>query len=177
MKKIVSGLMVAAFAMVCLFFVSCSKDLPKNSECDILSARVEGTQYEQYFYQKADMRNDNIASTTTEIVFYVKSLSGLPQMPVYFTMTEGATINPASGSLQDFSAGAVAYTVTSEDGEHQRIYSVVFKEQGSTMDPQGLYSFEHVEVSSSGNAQYHVFYELNGDGSKNYLWASGRVGE
>lgn len=176
MKKIVSGLMVAAFAMVCLFFVSCSKDLPKNSECDILSARVEGAQYEQYFYQKADMRNDNIASTTTEIVFYVKSLSGLPQMPVYFSMTEGATISPANGSLQDFSAGAVAYTVTAEDGEHQRIYSVVFKEQGSTMDPQGLYSFEHVEVSSSGNAQYHVFYELNGDGSKNYLWASGNEG-
>ena len=96
--------MVALLAMLCLFAVSCTKDEPKNMECDILSAWVEGAQYEQYFYQKADMHCNDIASTETEIVFWVQSVSALPQMPVQFSITEGATISPASGSLQDFAA-------------------------------------------------------------------------
>lgn len=172
MKKIVSGLMAAVFAMVCLF-VSCSKDTPKNSECDILSAWVEGSQYEQYFFHNTDMRNDNITSTTTEIVFYVKSINALPQMPVFFSMTEGATISPANGSLQDFSAGAVAYTVTAEDGNHSRQYKVIFKERQTILDT--LYSFEYAETVDNG-ATYHVFYEVNAYGQRENIWASGNAG-
>lgn len=176
MKKIFSGLMAAVFAMVCLFFVSCSKDSPKNSECDILSAWVDGAQYEQYFYQKADMRHDNITSSTDEIVFWVKSVSALPQMPVSFSITEGATLSPANGSLQNFSAGAVTYTVTAEDGNHSRQYKVVFKEQRTIVDTTTLYSFEHVVDSTNNNATFHVFYEICADGARDYVWASGNAG-
>lgn len=170
--------MVALLAMLCLFAVSCTKDEPKNMECDILSAWVEGAQYEQYFYQKADMRCNDIASTETEIVFWVQSVSALPQMPVQFSITEGATISPASGSLQDFAAGPVAYTVTSEDGEYSRRYKVTFMEQRVISDQATLYSFEHVvdSVNSIYNATYNVFYELGAAGVRDYILASGNAG-
>lgn len=173
MKKIVSGFMAAVLAMACI--VSCSKDTPKNSECDITSAWVDGAQYEQYFYNKADMRHDNIASSDEEIVFWVKSLGALPQMPVSFSITEGSTINPANGSLQDFSAGAVTYTVTAEDGNHSRQYKVVFKERQAIVDTMTLYSFEHAETLEKG-ATYHVFYEINPYGQRENIWASGNAG-
>ena len=171
--------MAALLAMLCLFAVSCTKDEPKNMECDILSAWVEDAQYEQYFYQKADMRCDNIASTETEIVFLVKSLSSLPQIPVHFSITEGAAINPANGSLQDFTAGPVTYTVTSEDGEYRRQYKVSFMEQRIIVDQTTLYSFEHVVDSVNSmynNATYNVFYELGANGARDYIWASGNAG-
>lgn len=40
-----------------LLLTSCIKDEPQNSECDILSAWVEGDAYEECFYQpETDMR-------------------------------------------------------------------------------------------------------------------------
>ena len=167
--------MASLFAMACLFVVSCKKDTPKNSECDITAAWVEGAQYEQYFYQKADMRHDNIASSEEEIVFWVKTLSELPQMPVCFNVSDGASVSPASGSLQDFALGAVTYTVNAEDGDHHRQYRVIFKERQTNVDPVTLYSFEYAETVGN-SATYHVFYELDANGDKKNIWSSGNAG-
>ncbi len=157
-----------------LFFVSCVKEEPKNNECDILSAWVEGAEYEIFFYQGTQMRIDNIASNVTEIVFQVRTKSGLPPMPVQFTLTPGAIIEPANGSLQDFSNGPVTYTVTSEDGEWTRTYSVDFQEVTSSVSY--LFSFEHVAVDTFSNGcTYHVFYEVE-NGERRNIWASGNAG-
>ena len=159
MKKIYYGLLVGLVVLGCVTVLSCGKDETGNTECDILSAWVEGEEYEQYFYQKSDMRKDNISSTETEIVFYVKSLADLPSLPVHFSLTEGATINPSNGSVHSFNEGPVVYMVTSEDGANQRQYRVVFE--------------EHVDSVVDFGAVYHVFYEINDNGDSNYLWASG----
>ena len=99
MKKI-----VIAIALCVLCLASCIKDEAKNKECDIESAWIEGEEYEQYFYQKTDMYKD-VSSTETNIVFYVRSLISMSTaIPLDFKITSGATVYPASGSLQDFTA-------------------------------------------------------------------------
>ena len=157
-----------------LFLTACIKDEPLNDECDILSAWVEGAEYESFFYQGTQMRIDNIPSNSTEIVFQVRTKSGLPPMPVQFSLTPGATITPANGSPQDFSQGPVTYTVTSEDGQWTRTYSVDFQE--ASTHSTYLFSFEHVAVDTFSNGcTYHVFYEVAG-GERRNIWASGNAG-
>ncbi|MBR1549194.1 MAG: PCMD domain-containing protein [Bacteroidales bacterium] len=164
---------------LCLLLGSCSKEEKLNTECDMLSAWVEGEEYEQYFYRTADMRVENISSTTTEVVFTVRSMSELPAaLPVYFTLTDGAIVSPASGSLQDFTAGPVTYTVTSEDKSNHRQYTVLFRQHDTVATPTYTYSFEGVDSTDDGimGNVYHVFYEQTAGGERNYIWASGNLG-
>ncbi|MCR5129850.1 MAG: PCMD domain-containing protein [Prevotella sp.] len=156
---------------------SCIKDEAPNMECDITSAWVEGAQYEENFYQPTQMRKENISSTTKEIVFTVRSLYSLPNIPVSFTLTPGATIEPANGSEQDFSNGPITYTVTSEDGEWTRPYLVSFEEASL---PATNFSFENIEVVYTDTVKkknsYHNFYEVDSNGKRLNIWASGNPG-
>lgn len=166
---------LAAVLMACGATVldGCIKDEPKNQECDILNVWVEGADYEPSFYNTSQMRVDNVVSNVSEIVFTVRSLLSLPKLPLYFDITDGATIQPASGSLQDFSEGPVTYTVTSEDGQWIRQYKVSFREADL---PTYKFSFENVEEQEQGGSKYHVFYEVDQTGAHHNLWASGNQG-
>ncbi len=91
---------------LCCCMASCIKEEALNKECDIESAWIEGVEYEQFFYQTTEMRKDKISSAETDIVFSVRSLISLStQIPINFKITEGATIEPANGSMQDFTKG------------------------------------------------------------------------
>lgn len=157
-----------------LIFSSCIKDDPKNSECDILSAWVEGEEYEEYFFQTSQMRIDNILSDVTDIVFYIRPGVTLSTMAVYFTISDGATISPANGSLQDFSGGPVSYTVTSENGEWSRTYLVSFQEMDMSVS---MYSFENIDsvYNQNSDCTYHIFFEQDASGQRNNIWASGNA--
>lgn len=158
-----------------LLFGSCIKEEPLGMECDILSASVEGAEYAAHFYQPSQMRVDNVPSNSNTIIFLVRSVDSLPPMPIYFTLSPGATVTPTSGSLQDFSHGPVTYTVRSEDGEWTRTYTVDFREVNSALSH--LFSFEYVdEEEVSNGSRYHVFYEMNGEGVRYDHWASGNAG-
>jgi len=176
MKKIMHWLL-ATTLMGCYLAVpggllaSCIKDEPKNMECDILEAWVEGDNLAQYFSQVTDMRLSDVASGVQQLTFTVKQLESLPPMPIYFKLTPGATISPASGSTQDFSKGPVVYTVTSEDGAWHRTYKVDFR---SSKLPSSTYDFEDFELSANG--KYYVWYYKDNDGQKDYVWASGNEG-
>ena len=154
---------------------SCIKDELLNQECDIMSAWLEGEEYASCFYEPSQMRIEHISSAEKEIVFRVKSLLSLPErLPVHFTLTDGATIEPASGSEQNFKEGPVVYTVTSQDGSWQRHYTVTFKEASM---PTNIFSFENVEtVLGLNNNYYHEFYELDKSGTRHNIWASGNPG-
>lgn len=174
---------ILLIVLCCCSMTSCIKDEALNKECDIESAWVEGAEYEQYFYQTTEMRKEKISSAETNIVFFVRSIISLSkQIPLNFKITDGATIEPANGSMQDFTKGTVAYTVTSQDGEWKRTYNVTFKEAPL---PAQKYSFEHVETRTErtmlgGTNELHVFYELgsdsDGSGVANYCWATGNSG-
>ena len=92
---------------------SCIKDEPKNMECDVVEAWVEGDGLAQYFIRESDMRISDVPSGEERLTFIVRDLNTLPAMPVQFTLTPGATVSPANGSSQDFTNGPVTYTVTS----------------------------------------------------------------
>ena len=165
-------------ALFCCCMTSCIKDEAMNKECDIESAWIEGEEYEQYFYQTTEMRKENISSTETEIIFSVRSLISMTtQIPVKFKITDGATVEPASGSMQDFTQGAVTYTVTSEDGQWKRTYKVSLREASL---PAEKFSIENVETRTEqtmlgGINEIHVFYELTSN-EPDFCWATGNSG-
>ena len=163
------------FLSTLLLCGSCIKDEPKNMECDILEAWI-GSEQASHFFQDTDMRLAEIPSVQDTLEFTVRSLKALPQLGVNFRLTPGATIQPANGSLQDFSQGAVTYTVTSEDGQWQRRYTVRCR-QPETPDPEvssQLYNFENYALNNGGN--YYEWFEPLGDGSSQSIWATGNAG-
>lgn len=163
---------------LCCCMASCIKDEAPNKECDIESAWVAGEAFEEYFYQATEMKKE-ISSTETNIVFSVRSILSLSkEIPLYFKITDGATIEPANGSAQDFTKGPVTYTVTSQDGQWKRTYNVIFMEASL---PAEMFSFENVEVLKEttllgGTNEMHIFYEQKNEGKPNYCWATGNQG-
>lgn len=150
---------------------SCMKDEPLNTECDILEAWVADGVADGFFFTPDDRRLTDIPSDVTQLTFTVKRTTGLPALPVMFRLTDGATITPDNGSAQDFSRGPVAYTVTSEDGQWKRIYELSVREAPL---PNDSYDFEHFDVDAQGH--YYEWYELNANGERDAIWASGNAG-
>ena len=154
-----------------MMLTSCIKDEPQNTECDILEAWVEGDNLAQHFFQNTDMRIRDVSSGTEQLTFTIRNHASLPAMPVYFKLSSGAVVSPASGSEQDFSNGPVTYIVTSEDGQWHRTYQVDFREASL---PSSSYDFEDFELSSNG--KYYVWYDAGNDGAVDRIWASGNEG-
>jgi len=108
-KGAVSYTVTAEDGTLKTYSVTINKD--KNNEAKIVSVKVEG---------QVGETNKN-SSTYTVHMPWGSSLAALA--PV-FELAVGATIDPASGSVHDFSSGAVTYTVTSEDGSRQTEWDV-----------------------------------------------------
>ena len=159
------------FLLLSLLLAGCIKDEPLNSECDVLEAWVSSDDASSYFLREADMRISDVPSDQTLLTFTMKAMTDVPDVAVSFSLTPGATVSPASGSLQHFADGPVTYTVRSEDGRWQREYKV---EMRMPALPSSRYDFEHCELSANG--RYYVWYEPQADGTKDYLWASGNEG-
>jgi len=159
------------WVLLAMALASCIKSEPLNMECDITEAWIEDEGLAQHFYQTTDMHISDVPSSAEQLTFTVKERSALPAMPIHFKLTPGATISPANGSAQDFSSGPVVYTVTSEDGQWQRTYTVDFRE---IVQPSNKYDFETYELSANG--KYYVWYEQDTKGAKVPIWASGNEG-
>ena len=173
MKRTLGWLMLMAGI---LSMSSCIKDEEANKECDIQKAWIEGDEFKKYFTDANQMRKDNVSSSESEIVFTVRSLISLPkQLPLFLEVTPKATVEPASGTPQDFTQGPVVYTVTSEDGQWKRQYTVKFQEASL---PVFKFGFEHVANSekTTGGSIYNEFYEVDSKGERLNIWASGNAG-
>ena len=92
---------------------------------------------------------------------------------VYFKVTDGATIAPENGSVQNFADGPVTYVVTSEDGQYNRTYRVFIKakDAGTTPDPgdpgkpdkpEEQFDYVHYDFEN---------YFLDPASSKFYVWS------
>ena len=163
-------------SLVLLLFTSCFKEEPKNMECDILEAWVEGESYAAYFFNSADMRVLDVPSNEQKVEFTVRSQATLPALPVHFKLSPGATIVPGDGTEQDFSKGPVTYTVTSEDGEWSRQYTVSFRNPPTPPLVGNTMKFDFENYSLDENGKYYVWYEKGDDGAKSEIWASGNAG-
>lgn len=146
--------------------VSCIRKEAPNAEADITGCTLPG--------------NILVQDTIDVDVSYDKSLNAYPiyiqvkkgtdcsQLAPVFTLTPGATIEPESGSTQDFSS-PVRYTVTSEDGQWHRTYSISIEEEKVQEIPT-TFHFEDTRIENG----YYVFYETSEN--QELTWASGNGG-
>ena len=155
------------FLMPVLFlFNSCIKDEALNSEADITSCKVDN---------RILIRDPVI--TNESVKLYVKDSVDIKSQSPQFTLTDGATISPASGTTLDFSKPQT-YIVKSQDGNWQKPYTVEF----TFSNMQTQYDFENIRYGNlsddgTGNATtgFDIFYDTNTEGEKND-WGSGNEG-
>ncbi len=143
---------------ICAALSSCFKDEPLNAECDILTAEVVLDDWSQVFYNETDTRariNEDYASSTIKFSNTLPD-ADLTAMAPIFTISEGASITPESGTVLDFSQGGQEYTVRSASGKWERTYTVRFTHPSSETE----FHFEDYSLSEDGK-----FYEWGGDWS------------
>lgn len=159
---------------MCTALVSCFKDEPLGTECDIEQAFLHTEVPESLFYSAGDSLI-TVLSAETAIKFRVKEGADLSALAPQFIITTGATISPASGSVHDFSDGqAVVYTVTSEDGQWQRTYTVTVTIRQRTVDELEGFSFERYYLDDYD--QYYIWNDTTADGYDLDDWATGNAG-
>lgn len=169
--KFYQNLLVIALSSV---FTSCFKDEPLNAECDILEASVSVSKSEDMFYHPSDSKL-RVPYTDSTIIFNVRRHTALNAIAPHFTLTDGATIVPANGSVQDFSKGPVIYTVTSEDKQWNRRYAVSFFPVVQTVSDTIRFDFEHYELEQK-ELKYYTWYFIGEDGQRHDYWATGNPG-
>ena len=168
MVKPFSLIAVVAFATT---LTSCFKDEALNNECDIEKAWIQVDNPDKVFFQSSNAELPDIESTKTDLIFPdLRPNSDVTALPVYFKVTDGATIVPENGSVQNFADGPVTYVVTSEDGQYNRTYRVFIKakDAGTTPDPgdsgkpEEQLSYVHYDFEN---------YFLDPASSKFYVWS------
>lgn len=169
--KFYQNLLIIALSAV---FTSCFKEEPLNAECDILEASVSVSKPEEMFYHSSDSKLQ-VPYTDSTIIFNVRRHADLNAIAPHFTLTDGATIVPASGSVQDFSKGPVVYTVTSEDKQWNRRYAVSFLPVVQTVSDTIRFDFEHYELEQK-ELKYYNWYYIGEDGQRHDYWATGNQG-
>lgn len=163
-----------AMVMCLLALTSCFKDEAPNAECDITQAYVNVSNPAETFFNLSDTLI-NVLSTDSVITFNVRQAADLSALAPQFKITEGATIEPASGSVHDFSNGSVDYVVTSEDKNWSRRYSVAFEKVITAQNDTDYFDFEHYSLESSAG-KYYVWQWEASDGTLYNYWATGNAG-
>lgn len=154
--KYIRSIVMLALAVVA---ASCIKDEPLNSECDITTAELPGVVL---------VGAPVISNTSVE--FIVRYDQAGPDFAPVFGLTEGATINPPSGTVRDFSA-PLTYTVTSQDGKWHKDYTVRVRVQGASVPSS--YDFENVYTTTTSSGRtYDVFFEPDAAGDVDWTWGS-----
>lgn len=142
--------------ILCLTFVSCIKDEAPNAEADILTCTVPG-----------DILKMDPIITNDKITILVKKDTPMDKLAPEFTLTPGASIEPASGKELNFTTPQY-YTVTSQDGKWKKKYEVTFIDAGIST----IYHFENYRQ----DGKYQVFFEKDENGNNIMDWASGNPG-
>lgn len=160
-----------------LLLASCVRDEEANAECDIETALLQVAQPDKFFYQLSDSFQ-TIRSDKDSIIFKVNEGADLTALAPVFTITPGATISPASGSVHNFSQDGVRYTVRSESGEYERSYLVMCRvTKDSTFVDDDVDVFFHFEQSAleADKQKYYVWTENNGITPAD-CWSTGNPG-
>lgn len=154
-----SVLKLSLWATLAILLAGCQKE-PLNAECDIIKA-----------FLPTDQLSQTPIVENRSVTFILNNNVELTALAPEFELTPGATIDPPSGTVRDFSSPQ-QYTVVSEDKKWSKIYTVTAKYVELALD----YNFEHVKEGVTNNFKYDVFYELNPDGKESFTWASGNSG-
>lgn len=164
------GITKVAFVGLCVatWTTSCIKDEAANAEADIVACAVSGNLL---------IREPVI--TNTEVKLYVNGWEDLTNLAPTFTLTAGAMIEPAGGTMRDFTTPQT-YTVTSQDRQWKKTYKVSFISES----PATEYHFENIryyeykdewDPTAEPRKFYHIFYDRTIEGA-DMDWSSGNAG-
>lgn len=152
-----------AGAMAILLCSSCIKDEAPNAEADILTCTVPS----EILLRQPVIQNNSIT-------IMVKPGTNMKQAPS-FTLTEGSTIDPASGEEIDFTVPQT-YTVTSESKKWKKTYTISF----TSVEIPTSFAFEDTIITAQSKGKYYILVDKDKDQNSNkekYLeWASGNPG-
>jgi hypothetical protein len=157
------------FLLVCLgifTFSSCIKDEALNNEADITACKITDN----------SLIRDPVI-TNDKVTLYVKDSVDITKQSPEFTLTDGATISPASGSIHDFSTPQ-QYTVTSQDGKWHKPYTVeyVFSNPATEYHFEDISYYTDIDYETNQPKQfYQIFSDKDADGST-IEWGSGNGG-
>lgn len=153
------AIQLLCFLLTASLVSSCIQEEAPNAECDITGVELPG-----------GMLNRQPIISNDKVTLIIKGGTDITELAPVFTLSPGATIEPASGTVRNFSTPQ-EYTVTSEDREWHKTY-IVEAQTAYTVNLE--YSFEHVRQVSAlgGAASYDVFFELSPDGQESMTWAS-----
>ena len=141
--------------IVSLVLSSCAKDDVLNAEADIISIVVP-----------AEILKAEPVIENNRITVRVKSDTDLSQQSPEFTLSDGATISPKSGTTLNFTQPQL-YKVTSQDEKVSKEYTVSYIKSEIT----SRFGFNHFRLDETG--KYHIFFEQNESGDNIMDWASG----
>lgn len=163
-KKMFGAMLLTILSVL----TSCIREEALNAECDVLSAHVE-------WLNEKNLMNGDVKITNNEIIFIVKKeadLANMPEPEITFELTPGARIEKDS-TKRNKDGIYQYYTTFSEDGNWNKQYIAKFIKL-PPLDEDHIFSFEHFELNS--NNKYNIWYEINNDGIRSDLWASGNAG-
>lgn len=167
------NIITAALSMLAsCMMTSCIEDEASNAECDITAVSVHADNALTLFFNSADTMQ-HVASTDSVITFTIRtdSDSRLTALAPLLTLTEGATVTPASGTAHDFTKGPAYYTVTSEDRMWTRRYRIDFRTVGISGDED----FENTELEPA-EQKYYIWHNTLTNGAQGNNWATGNAG-
>ncbi len=150
---------VLLLSLAALAAVSCIKEEALNSEADIVTCTLPG-----------DVLNRDPVIENDKVTLILKKGTELTALAPEFTLTPGAVITPASGTMRDFTSPQY-YEVVSEDGRWKKTYKIEATTSGITAS---TFSFENARLDANG--KYRIFYETDAAGAEIMTWASGNPG-
>ncbi len=167
-------LVLSLAGMMTMMLTSCFGEEPDYCEADIETATLHVDNPSQFFFQATDSIQ-TVFSTDSVITFAVRGDADVSALAPVFTLSPGATVTPASGSVHDFSEGPVRYTVTSQDGKWQRHYRVSVVPTMITVADTLFYNFEHYEIEPTYK-RYYMWHNTLHDGTLGNDWATANDG-
>lgn len=195
---------IAALALTCLALTSCLKDEAPNGECDIVSARAGVSDPKATFFQLTDTLAPINADFLADVIQFqrVTPWADLTAAAPTFTVSDGATLFPPSGTVRDFSNDTTqVYFCIAQDeqtlfrelstngqpiepqlieaskaGRHIRTYGVQYKHAETAPADVVEYDFENY-FPEPKKGKYYEWSDLLPDGSQRTVcnWATANV--
>lgn len=154
---------------------SCIQDEPLNAEADIVAVTFDKDNRDVLLNTTDTVIKISTDAAASNIEIAISPMSDVTSVAPTFVLSEGASIThdesgrDGNGLALDFTSPQ-HYTVTSEDGNYRKSYTLSFKRPATIT----RFDFEHFEMIAGG--RYINYYELDEDGSRCNIWATANAG-
>jgi len=136
------------FLLLSLALSSCiNDDEPLNREADI----------ESFVFSSKNFIASNVNDNNNQVTILMKQGTNLTNLAPEIAITNGATVEPQSGVVRDFS-DTVYYTVTSEDKNWQKTYKVIV--EYLIVRDTIHYDFEEWDIEKAGSIEYPALKDI-----------------